>query len=73
MRPMSMRERDALCYERGIEFDPSEAPLELAEMARGIAGQPALEGRSLAQELYERRAAGAAQGARVVLGAGRDR
>ena len=57
MRPMSVREMDALCYERGIEFDPANAPLELAEMAQGIVGKPAWEGRSLAQELYERRAA----------------
>jgi hypothetical protein len=57
MRPMSVREMDALCYERGIEFDPAEVPLELAEMAQGIVGQPAWNGRSLAQELYERRAA----------------
>ena len=57
MRPMSVREMDALCYERGIEFDPAEVPLELAELAQGIVGQPAWEGRSLAQELYERRAA----------------
>jgi hypothetical protein len=32
-------------------------PLELVEMAQGIVGKPAWEGRSLAQELYERRAA----------------
>ena len=57
MRPMSVREMDALCYERGIEFDPAEVPLELVEMARGIVGQPAWDGRSLAQELYERRLA----------------
>jgi hypothetical protein len=54
---MSVRAMDALCYERGVEFDPEEVPLELAEMAQGIIGQPASEGRSLAQELYERRAA----------------
>ena len=54
---MSVREMDALCYERGIEFDPAEVPLELAESAQGIVAQPAWEGRSLAQELYERRAA----------------
>jgi hypothetical protein len=57
MRPMSVREMDALCYERGIEFDPADVPLELAEMAQGIVGRPAWEGESLAQELYERRAA----------------
>ena len=56
MRPMSVREMDALCYERGIEFDPTDVPVELAEMAHVIVGQPAWEGRSLAQELYERRA-----------------
>ena len=33
MRPMSVREMDALCYERGIEFDPANVPLELAEIA----------------------------------------
>jgi len=57
MRPMSVREMDALCYERGIEFDPANVPLELVEMAQVTVGQPAWEGRSLAQELYERRAA----------------
>ena len=57
MRPMSVREMDALCYERGIEFDPAEVPNELAELAQGIVGHPAWEGRSLAQEVYERRAA----------------
>jgi hypothetical protein len=54
---MSVREMDALCYERGIEFDPADVPLELGELAQGIAAQPAWEGRSLAQELYERRSA----------------
>jgi hypothetical protein len=53
---MSVREMDALCYERGIEFDPAEVPNELAELAQGVVGQPAWNGRSLAQELYERRA-----------------
>src|SRR5579862_3986077 len=57
MRPMSVREMDALCYERGIEFDPGEVPIELAELAQGIVGQPAWEGRSVAQELHERRVA----------------
>ncbi len=76
MRPMSVREMDALCYERGIELDPADVPLELAELAQGMVAQPAWAGRSLAQELYERRAAeraGAAEGARMVLGAGPDR
>ena len=54
---MSVREMDALCYERGIEFDPAEVPLELAEMAQGIVARPAWEGESLAQKLYERRLA----------------
>ena len=40
MRPMSVREIDALCYERGIEFDPAPAPAELAEMATMVTGQP---------------------------------
>ena len=57
MRPMSVREMDALCYERGIEFDPAEVPLELAKLTHGVAAQPAWDGRSLAQELDERRAA----------------
>jgi hypothetical protein len=57
MRPRSVRETDVLCYERGTEFDPAEVPHELAELAQGIAGQPAWDGRSLAQESYERRAA----------------
>jgi hypothetical protein len=51
---MSVREIDALCYERGIEFDPAQAPAELAEMATMVAGQPAWEGIS-AEELAERR------------------
>jgi hypothetical protein len=54
---MSMREMHALCYERGIEFDPALAPVELVEMARVTVAQPVWEGRSMAQELYERRAA----------------
>jgi hypothetical protein len=54
---MSAREMDALCYERGIEFDPADVPLELADLAQGIVEQPAWEGRSLAQEFYDRRAA----------------
>ena len=57
MRPMSVREMDTLCYERGIEFDPAEVPAEFHELAQVIAGKPAWDGRSLAQELYERRAA----------------
>jgi hypothetical protein len=48
---------DALCYERGIEFDPAEVQAELAEMAQVIAGHPAYEGHTLAQQLYERRLA----------------
>ena len=50
MRPMSVREMDALCYERGIEFDPAEVPLELGEMAE-LVGRPAWEGHTLAQKL----------------------
>ena len=57
MRLMSMREMHALCYERGIEFDPANVPLELAETADVIVGQPAWEGHTLAQQLYERRLA----------------
>ena len=57
MRPMSVREMHALCYERGIEFDPANVPLELAEIAEVIAGHPAYEGHTLAQQLYERRLA----------------
>ena len=57
MRPMLVREMDALCYERGIEFEPEHVPLDLAELAHGIVAKPAWESRSLAQELYERRAA----------------
>jgi hypothetical protein len=52
---MSMRDMHAFCYERGIEFDPANVPLELAETAEVVAGQPAYEGHTLAQELYERR------------------
>ena len=54
MRPMSVREIDALCYERGIEFDPAPAPAELAEMATMVTGQPAWDGIST-EELSERR------------------
>jgi hypothetical protein len=58
MRPMSMREIDALCYERGVEFDPETVRVEeLAEMARVIVARPVWEGRSAAQELDDRRAA----------------
>ena len=57
MRPMSVREMDALCYERGIEFDPENLPVELLEMAQVTVAHPAWEGRTLAQDLYERRAA----------------
>jgi hypothetical protein len=55
--PACRCEMDALCYERGIEFDPAAVPLELAEVAYGIVDQPVWEGHSLAQEFYERRAA----------------
>lgn len=34
MRPMPVREMNALCYERGIEFDPGFAPDELVELAQ---------------------------------------
>jgi hypothetical protein len=54
---MSMRDMHALCYERGMEFDPANVPLELAELPQVIVAQPAWEGHSLAQDLYERRAA----------------
>ena len=57
MRPMSVREMDALCYERGIEFDPADVPTELYEMAQIMAGYPAWEGHSAAQELHERKVA----------------
>ncbi len=57
MRPMSVREIHTLCYERGIEFDPAMVPVELSELAGVIVGTPVWEGRSAAQELYERRAA----------------
>jgi len=54
---MSVREMDALCYERGIEFDPAEVPAELHEMAPVIAGHPAWDGHSAAQQLHEQRLA----------------
>jgi hypothetical protein len=54
---MSVREMDALCYERGIEFDPANLPNELVEMAQVMVGRPAWEGHTLAQELYEQRLA----------------
>ena len=60
MRPMSVREMDALCYERGIEFDPADVQAELHEMARVIVGHPAWDGHSAAQELHERREKGSA-------------
>jgi hypothetical protein len=55
MRPTSVREMHALCYERGMEFDPAMVPVELAERAEVILAQPAWEGRSAAQDLHERR------------------
>ena len=57
MRPMSVREMHALCYERGLEFDPALVPVELAERATVTVAQPAWEGRSAAQELHELRIA----------------
>jgi hypothetical protein len=54
---MSMREMHALCYERGMEFDPAMVPAELAERAQVILAQPAWEGRSAAQDLHELRTA----------------
>lgn len=57
MRPMSVREMDALCYERGIEFDPGYVPNELVELAQVTPGHPAWDGHSAAQELHERRVA----------------
>ena len=54
MRPMSVRQMDALCYESGIEFDPGFGPNELVDLAQVIVGRPAWEGHTLAQELYER-------------------
>jgi hypothetical protein len=57
MRPMSVREMDALCYERGMEFDPENLPVELLEMAQVTMAHPAWEGRTRTQELYERRVA----------------
>ena len=57
MRPMSVREMHALCFERGMEFDPAMVPVELAELAEVILAQPAWEGRSAAPELHERRIA----------------
>ena len=65
MRPMSVREMDALCYERGIEFDPAEVPVELAELAHGIVGHPGMGG--TVPGLGALRAPDAT---RVVLGAG---
>jgi len=55
MRPMSVRQMHALCYERGIEFDPGFVPNELVEIAQVTLGQPAWDGRSAAQDLHERR------------------
>jgi hypothetical protein len=65
MRPMSVREMHALCYERGMEFDPAMVPVELAERAQVILAQPAWEGRSAAQELHERKTAERCQLKRV--------
>ena len=47
----------ALCYERGMEFDPANVPAELYEMAGVIVGHPAWEGHSAAQALHEQRVA----------------
>ncbi len=57
MRPMSMRQMHALCFESGIEFDPGLVPNELGDLAQVITGRPAWEGHTLAQQLYERRLA----------------
>ena len=58
MRPMSMREMHALCFERGVEFDPATLPVEeLADRARLIVARPVWDGRSVAQEMQDRRAA----------------
>ena len=54
---MSVRQMNALCYERGIEFDPADVPAELYELAQVIAGHPAWDGHSAAQELHEQRVA----------------
>jgi hypothetical protein len=51
---MSMREMHALCYERGVEFDPALVPVDLAERAQVVVAQPAWDGLS-AEELSERR------------------
>ena len=40
MRPMSVRQMHALCYERGIEFDPGFVPNELVEIAQVTLGHP---------------------------------
>jgi hypothetical protein len=53
---MSMREMHALCYERGLDFDPAMVPTELTQMAEVVLATPAWEGRSALGELYERRA-----------------
>lgn len=57
MRPMSMRQMHALCYESGIEFDPAEVAGELYEMARLTVAYPVWDGQSAAQELHEQRVA----------------
>ena len=56
MRPMSMREMHALCYERGLEFDPAMVPIKLMERAEVVLATPVWEGRSAAQELRDHRA-----------------
>ena len=55
MRPMSMREMHALCYERGIEFDPGFVPNALVERAQVTLAHPVWEGHSAAQALHETR------------------
>ena len=57
MRPMSVRQMHALCYERGIEFDPGLVPHELVEMAEVTLAHPVWDGRSAAQDLHEQRVA----------------
>jgi hypothetical protein len=57
MRPMSMGEMHALCYERGIEFDPALVPNELVERVQVTLAHPVWEGHSAAQALHEKRVA----------------
>ena len=67
MRPMSVREMDALCYERGIEFDPALRAPGAGRVAEVMLAHPAWDGHSRAGAATssDRRTAAAPAGART--------